>query len=200
MDGFAVLRQMREASPETPVVIITGYGSIESAVEAIKLGAFDYLTKPFTPEELRVVTRKAAANRSDDPGEHPPPPGAPDARDDFDQIIGQGKAMRSVLDIVARAALADSAVLITGESGTGKSSSPGRSMAGAGARPAPSSPWIAAALPEPRSRTSSSGPPRGPARLARGPARPVRAGPRRDDVPGRDLPARASGSRASSSG
>jgi len=118
-DGFALLRQMKETSPETPVVIITGYGSIESAVEAIKLGAFDYLTKPFTPEELRVITRKAVGNRTmvlenillrrelRTPR-------------DFDQIIGHGKAMRNVLEVVARAGPADSAVVITGESGTGK--------------------------------------------------------------------------------
>src|SRR4030042_2472070 len=58
LNGLRILGQMKEANPETPIIIITGYGSIESAVEAIKLGAFDYMFKPFSPEELRVVTTK----------------------------------------------------------------------------------------------------------------------------------------------
>jgi len=119
MEGFAVLKQMRETGSETPVIIITGYGTIESAVEAVKLGAFDYLTKPFTPDELRISAGKAAANRTL-VLENLRLRGAAGARDDFDPVIGQGKAMRSVLDLVARAAQAYSAVLLTGESGTGK--------------------------------------------------------------------------------
>src|SRR4030042_3424414 len=59
--GLQVLSRIKEAGPETPVIIITGYASIESAVEAMKRGAFDYMTKPFTPEELRVITKKALA-------------------------------------------------------------------------------------------------------------------------------------------
>lgn len=118
-DGLNVLRQMKEAGPETPVIIITAYGSIESAVEAIKRGAFDYLTKPFTPEELRVVTQKAVATRSiilenillrRELG----------IVRDLDRIIGISKAVRRVLELIAQAAPSDSAVLITGEIGTGK--------------------------------------------------------------------------------
>jgi two-component system, NtrC family, response regulator HydG len=118
-DGLSVLRQMREASPETPVIIITAYGSIESAVEAIKLGAFEYLTKPFTPEELRVVAGKALVNRKMIL-ENILLRRELKARREFDQVIGQSKAIRDVLDLVARAGPTDSAVLITGESGTGK--------------------------------------------------------------------------------
>jgi DNA-binding NtrC family response regulator len=118
-DGISVLRQMKEARPETPVVIITGYGSIESAVEAIKLGAFHYLTKPFTPEELRVIAQKAVTTRTMIL-ENILLRRERKAPRDFDPIIGRGKAMQNVLDLVARAGPADSAVLITGESGTGK--------------------------------------------------------------------------------
>jgi len=119
IDGFAVLRQMRETDPETPVIIVTGYGTIESAVEAVKLGAFDYLTKPFTPDALRVAAGKAAAHRSL-VLENLLLRGELRAQDDFDPVIGQGKAMRSVVDLVERAAQAESAVLLTGERGTGK--------------------------------------------------------------------------------
>ena len=118
-DGMSVLSQMKEASPEVPVVIITGYGSIESAVEAIKKGAFDYLTKPFTPEELRVVTQRAMATRTMILENILLRRELRLARDD-DQIIGISKAVRRVLDVVAQAAPSDSAVLLTGESGTGK--------------------------------------------------------------------------------
>jgi len=119
MDGFSVLRRMREESPETPVIIITGYGSIESAVEAIKLGAFDYLTKPFTPDELRAVTQKAVGHRALILENILLRRELRSSRE-FEPIIGAGKSLRSVLDIVARAGPADSALLITGESGTGK--------------------------------------------------------------------------------
>ena len=119
VDGMNVLSQMKEASPETPVIIITGYGSIESAVEATKRGAFDYLTKPFTPEELRVVTHKAMAARTMILENILLRRELRVARD-FDRIIGISKAIRRVLEVVAQAAPSDSAVLITGESGTGK--------------------------------------------------------------------------------
>jgi DNA-binding NtrC family response regulator len=118
-DGLSVLRQMRQARPETPVVIITGYGSIESAVEAIKLGAFDYLTKPFTPEELRVITQKAVDNRALVLENILLRTELRTVRD-FDPIIGGGKSLRHVLELVDLAGPADSAVLLGGESGTGK--------------------------------------------------------------------------------
>jgi len=62
-DGMEILEKIKEKNPETQVIIITGYASIESAVEAMKIGAFDYMAKPFSPKELRVITRKALENR-----------------------------------------------------------------------------------------------------------------------------------------
>jgi two-component system response regulator HydG len=118
-DGLDVLSQMKESSPETPVVIITAYGTIESAVEAIKLGAFDYMAKPFTPEEIRVITKKALESRKiileniylrDELK----------ARHEFDTVIGKSKAMKKVFDIISRVSPTETTVLITGESGTGK--------------------------------------------------------------------------------
>jgi DNA-binding NtrC family response regulator len=118
-DGLGVLRQMKEASPETPVIVITAYGSIETAVEAIKLGAFEFLAKPFTPEELRVVAKKALRSRTM----------VLDnirlrrelkAHGEFDKVVGESKPMQQVRVLVSQAGRTDSPVLLTGESGTGK--------------------------------------------------------------------------------
>jgi DNA-binding NtrC family response regulator len=119
IDGLTVLRQIRETSPETPVIIITAYGSIDSAVEAIKLGAFEYLTKPFTPDELRLVTQKALKSRTMIL-ENIRLRGELRVRKESRAIIGQSKALRQVFDTIAMVSPTDSAVLITGESGTGK--------------------------------------------------------------------------------
>jgi DNA-binding NtrC family response regulator len=119
MDGMQVLAKIKEESPETPVIIITGYASIGSAVEAMKQGAFEYLTKPFTPEELRIATNKALKSRKvffediylrDELKK----------KTEFDMVVGKSKEMEKVLDIVRRVSPSDSTVLITGESGTGK--------------------------------------------------------------------------------
>jgi DNA-binding NtrC family response regulator len=117
--GLQVLSQIKEASPETPVVLITGYGTIESAVEAIKLGAFNYVTKPFTPEELRVVARKALDSRRMHL-ENISLRTVLRAKSEFEFIVGQGEAITRVLDIVGRVSPTETTILITGESGTGK--------------------------------------------------------------------------------
>ncbi len=118
-DGLAVLRQMKEASPETPVIVITAFGSIEIAVEAIKLGAFEFLTKPFTPEELRVVTKKALKSRTM-VLENILLRRELKAYGEFDKVVGQSQPMQQVLLLVSQASRTDSPVLLTGESGTGK--------------------------------------------------------------------------------
>jgi DNA-binding NtrC family response regulator len=119
ISGLQVLRQMKDMSPETPVIIITGYSSIESAVEAIKLGAFDYMAKPFTPEELRVITRKALESRKI-LVENIYLRSELRARSEFEMVVGKSKSMQKVLDIVSRVSPTETTVLITGESGTGK--------------------------------------------------------------------------------
>ncbi|MDH4217771.1 MAG: sigma-54 dependent transcriptional regulator [Candidatus Aminicenantes bacterium] len=119
MDGMEVLARIKEESPETPVIIITGFASIESAVEAIKKGAFEYLTKPFTPEELRVSIKKAIESRKiffegiylrEEL----------EKRTEYDMVVGKSKVMKNVMDIVRQVSPTESTILITGESGTGK--------------------------------------------------------------------------------
>lgn len=119
MKGLDVLSRMKEVSPETPVIIITGYSSIESAVEAMKRGAYDYMPKPFTPDELRMITRKALENRRL-LYENMYLRQELENKIEFELVIGQSPAMQKVLDIVRRVAPTESTVLITGESGTGK--------------------------------------------------------------------------------
>jgi DNA-binding NtrC family response regulator len=117
--GLDVLNRIKEADPETPVIIITGYASIESAVEAMKRGAFDYMTKPFTPEEVRVVTRKALETRRL-VFENMSLRRELEAKTEFELVVGKSRAITQVLDVVRRVSPTESTILITGESGTGK--------------------------------------------------------------------------------
>jgi DNA-binding NtrC family response regulator len=119
LEGMEVLRIIKEENPETPVIIITGYASIDSAVETIKHGAFDYLTKPFSAEELRVVINKALKSR-DMFFENISLRTELNDKSRFDMVVGKSPAMEKVFDIVRRVSATESTVLITGESGTGK--------------------------------------------------------------------------------
>jgi two-component system response regulator HydG len=119
MGGMEVLAKINEENPETPVIIITGYGSIESAVEAMKKGAFEYLTKPFAPDELRVSIKRAFASRKKYFE-------SIFLREELeritqqDMVVGESDIMKNLMDIVRRVSPSESTVLITGESGTGK--------------------------------------------------------------------------------
>lgn len=117
--GMEVLAKIKEESPETPVIIITGYASIESAIEAIKLGAFEYLTKPFSPEELRISVKKAIESRKRF-FERIYLREELEKKTEFDMIVGESKSMENVMDVVRKVSPTESTVLITGESGTGK--------------------------------------------------------------------------------
>ena len=119
LDGMEILKRIKEENPETPVIIITGFATIESAVKAIKQGAFDYLAKPFSPEELRVIAKKALESRKTF-FEKIYLRGELDKISQFDMVIGKSKAMENVLDIIRRVSPSESTVLISGESGTGK--------------------------------------------------------------------------------
>ncbi len=118
-DGIDLLRAVKEAQPMTEVIVMTAYGTIESAVEAMRLGAFDYIQKPFTEQELLVKISKALDNRRL-AGEVAFLATEFKDRYKFENIIGRSGPVREVLGRIVRIAPTDAIVLITGESGTGK--------------------------------------------------------------------------------
>src|SRR4030043_486448 len=119
IDGMEVLRTFRKDYPDTIIIMITGFSTVETAVEAMKLGAFDYIPKPFTPDEVSVVVKKALEKRNlmleniylrrelqEKYG--------------FHNIVGKSKKMQEIYRIIAKVAMTDSTVLIYGQSGRGK--------------------------------------------------------------------------------
>jgi two-component system response regulator GlrR len=118
-DGISLMEEFRSIDPETPTIILTAHGSIENAVEAMRRGAYSYLTKPFEPRELLLQIERALENRKLS-CEIKRLKELLDERFDFANIIARSAKMRSVLEMVARIAKLDSTVHIQGESGTGK--------------------------------------------------------------------------------
>jgi two-component system response regulator HydG len=118
-DGMDVLRAIKESSPMTEVIVMTAFATIESAVEAMRIGAFDYIQKPFSEQELLVKTAKAAENRRLS-GTVSLLASEFRERYRFESIIGRSQAIREVLGRIVKIAPTDATVLITGESGTGK--------------------------------------------------------------------------------
>jgi len=119
IDGMEVLRGAQRMTPETQVIVMTAYGTIESAVEAIRLGAYDFLAKPFKEDELLLRVGKAVEKRRL-LGEVRLLAGEFRKRYGLEHIVGRSPAMRELLARVERVAMSDATVLITGESGTGK--------------------------------------------------------------------------------
>lgn len=119
ISGLEVLKNVKETDPDTAVVMITAYGSIQTAIEAIKKGAYDYLLKPFDPNELGVLIDKILENQAQ-------------ARENlylkeqfkettrFESLIGQSRVMQEIFELIQKVAPLNSTVLITGETGTGK--------------------------------------------------------------------------------
>jgi DNA-binding NtrC family response regulator len=119
MGGIELIRWMREKSPETPVVVLTAYGSVETAVEAIKLGAEEYLTKPLkSPEELRLIVGKVLRSRAmrDRSLLHQEETEAALPLD----VVAESESMKHIFRLAEQVALQPTTVLLTGESGTGK--------------------------------------------------------------------------------
>ncbi|HEX6243031.1 MAG TPA: sigma-54 dependent transcriptional regulator [Polyangiales bacterium] len=117
LDGMALLKRIVADYPDLPVVMITAHGTVDTAVEALKCGAFDYVTKPFDRAELQRVISKAT--KTHELSGQLYLGGSQDERGRF-QLIGQSAAMREVYQVIERVADTPSTVLITGESGTGK--------------------------------------------------------------------------------
>jgi len=118
-DGFEVLRKSKEVSPDTVVIMITAYGSPEGAVTAIKEGAYDYITKPFRVEEVKLTIKKSL-ERSNLIRENIRLRQAVEERYKFWNLIGKSPTMQRVYDLVEKVSQTKANVLITGESGTGK--------------------------------------------------------------------------------
>ncbi|HEX9828982.1 MAG TPA: sigma-54 dependent transcriptional regulator [Bacteroidota bacterium] len=123
MDGLTALTQFKKIAPDMPVIVFTAYGTSEKAIEAMKIGAFDYLTKPFDLEELLAVIRRALEHRQlstrvealqqfivdRESGEFQP-----------DQLVSKSPSMQKIFKMIGQVASSDATVLIEGETGTGK--------------------------------------------------------------------------------
>ena len=119
LDGLSILRKAREQLPDAEVVMITGYGDVKTAVEAIKLGAANYLTKPVDRDELRAVVHKASERRRLARTNRELQRQL-DERFGFEGVVGNSQAMQDVIKRAASIAQSDATVMILGETGTGK--------------------------------------------------------------------------------
>ena len=119
MDGIEVLRAIKRIQPQAVVVIITAYASVESAIEAMKIGAFDYVQKPFKHEELLLIVARALEHKALQE-ENLRLKDELKRKFSFGNIIGKSKVMMNVFDLVKAAAPTRSTILVEGESGTGK--------------------------------------------------------------------------------
>jgi two-component system, NtrC family, response regulator GlrR len=118
-DGISLMENFHAVAPHMPVIILTAHGTIESAVQAMKRGAFSYLTKPFEAHDLLFQIEKAIENRKLTSEIHRLKE-LLEVRHDFDHIVAKSPKMQRVLEMVSRIAPTDSTVYIYGESGTGK--------------------------------------------------------------------------------
>ena len=121
--GVDVLKSISAVDPDVPIMIVTGFGTVETAVEAMKLGAFDFVTKPIQPEVVRLKIERAlevcAMRRSRRKADALSDALQADAASKFPELVGQGEKMSAVRRMVEKVALADTTVFIAGESGTG---------------------------------------------------------------------------------
>jgi len=120
MDGLEVVRYGKEHHPATKVIMVTGYGSVESAVEAMRLGAFDYLTKPFELTDLQRTVELALQQNRGRSSEVTPPYLPSDIAPTAGEMIGESPKIRQILKVIEKIADNESPVLLEGEFGTGK--------------------------------------------------------------------------------
>ncbi|MBM3294611.1 MAG: sigma-54-dependent Fis family transcriptional regulator [Candidatus Aminicenantes bacterium] len=119
VDGMELLRRVKAAKPLVPVIMITAYGSVKQAVEALKNGALDYVTKPFDVEELKILAAHGLEERRLRE-ENILLKKALKSEASFENMFGKSRAMREIFGLIEKVAATDSTVLISGESGTGK--------------------------------------------------------------------------------
>jgi len=119
LDGLGLYDRIKDAAPDSIFMIITAFGTIPSAVDAIKKGIYDYIPKPFTPDEVRIPVRRALEKRKLE-RENVLLRSQIEARYSFRNIIGNSREIREVFRVMRHAASSESNVLVTGESGTGK--------------------------------------------------------------------------------
>ncbi len=119
MDGMDLLRRVKDEAPDTQVIVITAFGTIEMAVEAMKAGAFEYITKPFNRDELKLAARKALRVKNLET-ENVRLKREVTRKYGFENIVGDSPPMQRVFRLVEKVADTDAPILITGESGTGK--------------------------------------------------------------------------------
>jgi len=119
MSGLELLGKIKNENAEMPVVVITAFGEVETAVTAMKTGAFDYINKPFNRDEI-LLTLERAVNFSETKSENRRLRELVDKEFRLDNVIGDAPAMQAMLNVVGRVSRSDATVLITGESGTGK--------------------------------------------------------------------------------
>jgi DNA-binding NtrC family response regulator len=120
LGGMELLRRVKETYPDTHVIVITGYASVASAVEVMKMGAYDYLPKPFTPHELRAVVHQALADIEQQRQNQALKNQLLRKKATSHQLIGSSPKIKKVISMVEKVAPTDATVLIYGESGTGK--------------------------------------------------------------------------------
>jgi DNA-binding NtrC family response regulator len=119
MSGMELLRYVREKRPDIPIVMITAYGTIKQAVEALKAGAMDYIVKPFDVEELKIIVAQGLEKKRLKE-ENIFLKKELKEKYDFENMIGKSKVMQEIYNLIEKVAATDSTVLVTGESGTGK--------------------------------------------------------------------------------
>lgn len=119
MDGIQALEAILALSPQIPIIIMTAYASVETAIKAIKKGAYDYLNKPLDIEELKLLAARALRHHQIE-AENRNLLSQLDSQFQFDQIIGNGPVMQALFEQISLVAPSEATVLITGESGTGK--------------------------------------------------------------------------------
>ena len=119
IDGLETMRRIKEISPDSEVLMMTAYAAVDTAVLAMKEGAFDYLVKPFDPDEIELQIKKILAHK-EVILENILLRKRLEEQTQYDEIIGKSPAMQEIFDLIDRVAPSDSTVLITGESGTGK--------------------------------------------------------------------------------